>query len=140
LGGWVYRRVPKSRATDPDPLGLRFPRLFDVLEKRFHVDELYAATVIRWTWMAGWLASSLDRWVSSALHDAAALVAAAGAWLTRTVDQGVINATFDDGCEAARDSGRLLSRVHDGRAQQYLRLLVAAVALLLFLLWNLREI
>jgi len=138
LGGWVYRRVPGGRATDRDPLGIRFPRLFDVLERRFYVDELYAATVVRWTQLAGWLAASLDRWISSALHDAAALAASAGAWLTRTLDQGVINATFDDGCEAARDSGRILSRAHDGRAQQYLRILVVGVAVLLFLLWNLQ--
>jgi len=137
LGGWVYRRVAAGRATDPDPLQVRFPRLFGILERRFSVDEFYAATVVRWTQLAGWLAATLDRWISGAFHDAAALVGSAGAWLTRTLDQGVINASFDDGCEAVRDSGRLLSRAHDGRVQQSLRILAVGAALLLLVLWGL---
>ncbi|MBN8249071.1 MAG: NADH-quinone oxidoreductase subunit L, partial [Verrucomicrobia bacterium] len=52
LGAWVYRRVPAGRASDPDPLQGRFPRLFGVLERRFSVDEFYAATVVRWTHLA----------------------------------------------------------------------------------------
>jgi NADH-quinone oxidoreductase subunit L len=47
----------------------------------------------------------------------------------------VVNKGFDEGCTGVADSGRLLARLQDGRIQNYLRFVGAAVAALaLFLL------
>ena len=137
LGWFCYRGIPGGRP-DRDPLSLRYPRAFRVLEQRFSVDEFYEATVVRWTRAAGWLAATLDRGLADSIRDLAAFGSAAGAWLARTVDQGVINASFDDGCHAVRESGTVLSRWHDGRVQRWLRVVIMAIVLLLLGLWMLR--
>ena len=131
-GAWLYRR----RSLAGDPMELRFPRIYRVLKNRFYIDELYAATVVSGTRAAGWIASGFDRMLTSSLRDVAMLLAAAGSWVSRTADQWVINATFDDGCETVRGTGGFLSRRHDGKPQHYLRALAIGVVLLVLgLLW-----
>lgn len=132
-GGWrLYRGLTPAVVTAGDPLAHRWPRLHRLLQHRFYIDELYAATVVRGTAAAGWLAATVDQALGSTLRDLASLLAGAGSWLSRTVDHWVINTSFDDGCQTARASGGLLSRAHDGKAQHYLRTLVVGVVLLVF--------
>ena len=49
----------------------------------------------------------------------------------------VVNLGFDTGCEALREGGGGLSKLHTGRVQTYLRVIgVALVALIIFLIWG----
>jgi len=50
-----------------------------------------------------------------------------------------VNLGFDQGCEQFRHGGGLLSRLQDGRVQNYLRVIgVALAAMVLFLIWGCR--
>ncbi len=51
-------------------------------------------------------------------------------WIDFSLDRWVVNKGFDEGCNGVADGGRLLARLQDGRIQNYLRLLAAAVAAL----------
>jgi NADH-quinone oxidoreductase subunit L len=52
-------------------------------------------------------------------------------------DEYFVNFGFDTGCESIRGSGGILSRLHSGRVQTYLRIIgVALVALIIFLIWG----
>ena len=52
-------------------------------------------------------------------------------------DKFAINLGFDQGCDGVTRGGKLMSRLQDGRVQNYLRIIgVALVVLVLFLIWG----
>jgi NADH-quinone oxidoreductase subunit L len=88
--------------------------------------------------LAWWIASTanwLERWLWSGIPVAVSALTKGLGWIDFSLDRWVVNKGFDEGCDGVADGGRLLARLQDGRIQNYLRLLGAAVAALaLFLL------
>jgi NADH-quinone oxidoreductase subunit L len=61
------------------------------------------------------------------------------AQLNRSLDNNIVDGSFDKGCEELTVSGGLLARVQTGRVQTYLRILaLAVVALAAILIWSSR--
>jgi NADH-quinone oxidoreductase subunit L len=59
------------------------------------------------------------------------------AWLDNFVDNYVVNPSFDEGCRNISHGGQLLALFQGGRIQTYLRMIGAAlVVLVVFLLWG----
>ena len=57
--------------------------------------------------------------------------------VNRALDELLVNAGFDFGCEELRDAGSFLARAQNGRVQHYLRILGLAFSLLvLALIWG----
>ena len=55
LGIWMYRKVgvqDRQRPADTDPLELAQSQLFRFLENKMWIDELYARTIIAFSWMS----------------------------------------------------------------------------------------
>ncbi|MBE2203851.1 MAG: NADH-quinone oxidoreductase subunit L [Chthoniobacterales bacterium] len=131
FGYLLYRRVGKE-----DPLARFWAFGFAILARRFHVDELYQATVVRWLGWLGDLAVWIDRWIFSGivrLVGALSRMASAGSDL---FDRFSINLGFDSICDGLRDGGHLFSSWESGRVQAYLRFLgVGALLLLVILGW-----
>jgi NADH-quinone oxidoreductase subunit L len=134
LGYLIYGRKPMERADEPDPIQVRANWLFTPLNRKWYIDELYDATIIRLTMACGVLFRLIDTLViDGILH---AIV-----WLTKVIsqffrwvgDEFFINGGFDTACESVRDSGGLLSRLQDGRVQTYFRVLSIGAAVLLAL-------
>ena len=99
------------------------------------MDRLYALTIQRLAWWIANVAEWLERWVWSGIPIAVASSPKGLGWIDFSLDRWVVNKGFDEGCKGVADGGRLLARLQDGRIQNYLRLLGAAVAALaLFLL------
>jgi len=137
LGWWFYGRKPIVRATDPDALERLQPGIFHALANRLYVDEFYGVTVIALTRFLAGFASWLDRWVFGGLVRLVAWLAIGVGWLDLGVDKFVVNGGFDEGCREVARGGRLLSHLQNGRVQNYLRVLAAAlVVLTVFLLWG----
>ena len=137
LGWWFYGRRPIVRATDPDALERIAPRIFRALQHRLYVDELYDATVIRLVRWTAYLSDWLDRrlW-NGAVQAVRSLVTGLG-WMDASLDKYAVNAGFDEGCRGVSGSGRLFSRLQNGRVQNYLRAIAAAlVVLAALLLWR----
>jgi NADH-quinone oxidoreductase subunit L len=135
LGWWVYGRRPIKRAADADALERLQPAVFHALRQGLYVDQLYALTIQRLAWWIANVAGWLDRWVWSGIPIAVASLTKGLGWIDFSLDRWVVNKGFDEGCNGVADGGRLLARLQDGRIQNYLRLLGAAVAALaLFLL------
>jgi NADH-quinone oxidoreductase subunit L len=134
LGWWMYGRRPVKHAGDMDALEQLQPALFHVLHKGFFVDQIYAETVVRLAWWMALAASWLDRWVWSGIPPVVSAATKGLGWLDLSLDRWVVNKGFDEGCSGVADGGRLLARLQDGRIQNYLRLLAAAVAALAFFL------
>jgi NADH-quinone oxidoreductase subunit L len=134
LGWWIYGRKPIRRAANADALELLQPSLFHALHKGLFIDQLYEVTILRLVWWMAVAANWLDRWVWSGIPLAVSALTKSLGWVDFSLDRWVVNKGFDEGCNGVADGGRLLARLQDGRIQNYLRLLAAAVAALAFYL------
>jgi NADH-quinone oxidoreductase subunit L len=135
LGWWIYGRRPIHRAADPDALERLQPVAFHALKHGLYIDQLYALTFVRIAWWIALLMAWFDRWIWGGIPAAASALTKGLGWFDFSVDRWVVNKGFDEGCDSVAGGGRLLARLQDGRIQNYLRLLAAAVAgLALFLL------
>ena len=137
LGWWLYGSRPITDATQTDVLEKARPDIYALLANKFFIDELYEVTVIRFNAWWARVCAFLDEWIwggAVALVSYATLVLA---WVNRAFDELVINLGFDQGCERVSLGGKLMSRLQDGRVQNYLRVIgVALVVLVLFLIWG----
>jgi NADH-quinone oxidoreductase subunit L len=135
LGWWIYGRRPIKHAAEPDALERMQPTVFHALRQGLYIDQLYAQTVLRLAWWIAVVANWLERWVWSGIPVIVSALTKGLGWIDFSLDRWVVNKGFDEGCDGVADGGRLLARLQDGRVQNYLRYLGAAVAALaLFLL------
>ena len=138
LGWWLYGRKPIS-AQFADPLQKLPADLFPLLRSKYFIDEIYEASFVRlnawWARACAWL----DSTVWSGLVQLASLVVVGFSWLNSLIDKEVVNRGFDEGCKGVTTGGWLVSRLQDGRIQNYLRTIgVALTALALLLIWGCR--
>jgi NADH-quinone oxidoreductase subunit L len=135
LGWWIYGRRPIKHAADPDALQRLQPAIFHALHQGLYIDQLYALTIQRLAWWAAIFANWLERWVWNGIPVALSALIKGLGWMDISLDRWVVNKGFDEGCNSVAGSGRLLSRLQDGSIQNYLRLVGAALAVLvLFML------
>jgi NADH-quinone oxidoreductase subunit L len=136
----LYSRKCPRTAEQLDPIEAAQPALWRVLANRFYIDELYEATVIRLNAFAAALSDWLDRVVWNGFVEIAKLLTDGFARISRAIDQNVVNGGFDESCGGIRRSSGLFSRFQNGRVQSYLRVVGAAmVILVLLLLWGCRS-
>ncbi|HNQ90787.1 MAG TPA: NADH-quinone oxidoreductase subunit L [Verrucomicrobiota bacterium] len=139
LGWWLYGRRPITQATEPDRFAQRFPATFRLWQRKYGVDEFYAATVVRAHGLLARWGDWVDRWIWGGLVLAAGLLAVGAAWVSRFLDEWGVNLGFDRGCGGLRLGGWRLALFQDGRVQGYLRALAMGVVLLVLLLtWGTR--
>jgi len=137
LGWWLYGKRQRKTVEEPDVLQVAQPYFFRLLENKYFVDEIYAATVIRFNAWAARACDFLDRWIWGGVVLLVTWVALGLSWLYRLTDEFVVNIGFDAGCETLREGGGEISKWHSGRVQTYLRVIgVALVVLVLFLIWE----
>jgi NADH-quinone oxidoreductase subunit L len=130
-GAWFYRR-----AGSQDPLESAAPALFRTLENKLWIDEFYAATVLKWSAFAAQLSSWLDRFVWDGIVRGIGLVARFAASFASNMDEGGINLSVDQGCEATQQLARGLGRRQSGQIQSYLRAVgLGMLALLILYAW-----
>ncbi len=137
LGIWLYYFNPPKKADEPDVLEKLPLGMHAWFANKYGIDELYEMTVIRFN---AWFARAcdfLDAWVWGGVVLLVSLATVGLGWVNDSFDKFVINLGFDGGCEGVARGGGLMSKLQDGRVQNYLRLIgVALVALALFLIWG----
>jgi NADH-quinone oxidoreductase subunit L len=137
LGWFLYGRRQRKTVEEKDVLEAAQPALFTLLQNKYYIDELYEHTVIRFNALAARACDFLDTWIFGGLVLLVSYAALGCSWLSRTMDEKLVNGGFDAGCESLRDAGGGLSRLHSGRVQTYLRIIgVALVLLIVFLIWG----
>jgi NADH-quinone oxidoreductase subunit L len=136
LGWLVYGRRTMLQAHEADPLERVAPAVFTVLNRKWYIDEVYEATVIRGTLAAGRLFRVVDKLVVDGLLHAIAWAAYGVSQFIRWVgDEFLINGGFDSGCEGVRNSGELLAKLQSGRVQNYIRVMSLGAMVLLLIYW-----
>ncbi len=140
LGLKIYFKISLNSAEEPDPLEKIQPSIFNLLRNKFFIDELYAKTILRLNATLTKFADWLDRAVWGGIVKAFSSLPVGLSWFSRTVDEEVVNLGFNHGCESVRDSSRILSRIQNGKVQNYLRYIgVALVVLVFVLIWGCRS-
>ncbi len=134
LGWLIYGRKTMEHATEEDPLSASLGVLFTFLNRKWYIDELYEATIIRFTAVCGVFFRLFDKLVvDGILHTIAWSfwgVSQVFRWLG---DEFFINGGFDSGCESVRLGGRTLAKLQSGRVQNYFRVLSLGAAILLLI-------
>ena len=137
MGWWWYGRKPIQKPDEADVLEQLRPDIFRLLKNKFYVDEFYEETIIRFNAWWAWLCNELDYWAWNGLVLMVGYTVLGLSWVSRVFDEYVVNLGFDEGCREVGRGGRWLSRLQNGRAQDYLRVIgVALAALALFLMWG----
>jgi len=139
LGIWMYRKAgvqDRERPAETDPLEFAQPELFRFLENKMWIDELYARTVIAFSWMSARLSDWMDRNFWDRLVRGFGAIGQLFGSFTASVDERGINAGVDETTVGTRGLGRLMSAAHSGQIQTYLGVIaIGVLALLLFYAW-----
>ena len=139
LAWWLYGRRPVESAEQPDALGLLQPDIFSVLRRKFYVDEIYEATVVKLNASLARASRWLDQIVLEGLVQTVSYLVFGLSWLNRLIDEFVVNLGFDKGCNSLRISARLLSFWQNGQVQRYLRVMALALTIFaLIFIWGCR--
>ncbi|HXT12053.1 MAG TPA: NADH-quinone oxidoreductase subunit L [Candidatus Angelobacter sp.] len=137
IGWWLYGRRPLQQSEEPDPLEVMRPDIFHLLENKYYVDEIYEHTIIAFNAWFARMCDALDFWIWNGLVQLIAFGTIGLSWVSRFCDEYVVNLGFDEGCKGAVLGGKGLSRLQDGRVQNYLRVIGIAMAVLaLLLIWG----
>jgi NADH-quinone oxidoreductase subunit L len=139
LGIWMYRKAGAQdgqRPGDTDPLEFAQPQLFRFLENKMWIDELYARTLIAFSWAGARLSDWMDRHFWDRLVRGFGAIGRLLGTFTANVDEQGINAGVDETTVGTRGLARLMSGAHSGQIQTYLGVIaIGALALLLFYAW-----
>src|SRR5213083_574929 len=139
LGIWMYRKVgvqDRQRPADTDPLEFAQSQLFRFLENKMWIDELYARTIIAFSWMSARLSDWMDRHFWDRLVRGFGGIGQLLGIFTAGIDERGINAGVDETTVGTRGLGRLMSAAHSGQIQTYLSVIaIGVLALLLFYAW-----
>jgi NADH-quinone oxidoreductase subunit L len=139
LGIGMYRKAgaqDRQRPANTDPLEFAQPQLFRFLKNKMWMDELYARTVIAFSWMSARLSDWMDRHFWDRLVRGFGAIGQLFGTFTSTVDERGINAGVDKTTVGTRGLGRLMSAAHSGQIQTYLGVIaIGVLALLLFYAW-----
>jgi NADH-quinone oxidoreductase subunit L len=137
IGWWFYARRPIDNSSAPDPLEQLAPQVFNLLRNGWFIDNLYAATFVRFVVWCSRVCAWLDHWFLGGAVRLVSRLIVGVSWLNHSVDIFVVNRGCDQGCQGVFSSGRLLSRLQSGRTQSYLRAIgIAFAVLVLFLIWG----
>ncbi len=132
---WAMYRKHSAEATDP--LERLQPDIFELLRRKYYVDEAYQWLVVRFNaWFAN-LCDLLDALLWNGVVFIVAYAVVGISWVDSFFDKYVLNSGFDQTCERLSQGGWRLSLLQRGRIQSSLRIIgLALVVLTLLLLWG----
>lgn len=137
LGWWLYGSKPIESAEERDALERVQPGVFHALAHRLYADEFYDLSVIRFAALGSRVFNWMDRYIWNGAVQSTASIVTGAAWVDSSLDGSVVNRGFDEGCDSFVLGGRVISRLQNGRVQNYLRVLgIALIALVLLLVWG----
>ncbi|RRR67727.1 MAG: NADH-quinone oxidoreductase subunit L [Candidatus Viridilinea halotolerans] len=132
--GWAIYSKAFARADERDPLELRAPALFKLLNEKYRIDELYQVSIIRTTTLLALAWAWLDRHVVDRIVNGVGSMTLGIGKVNFIVDDTL----FNDGPDAMADgtvaTGEQTRLIQTGKAQDYL-VYVFGGALVFALLW-----
>jgi NADH-quinone oxidoreductase subunit L len=102
--------------------------LFEAIQNKYWVDEIYQATVIAWALKLRLVLADMDRWVVDGIVNGASVVGRGAAWVTSAIDHYLVDGAVNFVAEGTLKAGRRLRQVQTGRIQSYVYGLLGGVA------------
>jgi NADH-quinone oxidoreductase subunit L len=133
IGGawWVYHQ----KRLDPSKVQARMGGAYKVLQGQYFFDELYAATVYRFTlWWAA-LCAAFDRVVVDGIVNGTGYLTRMVSWVSGTIDKYIVDGAVNGIAAVLHGTGEGFRRIQTGRVQTYLTYVSASV-LVLILVYN----
>jgi len=128
LEGLIWR--PSGWMLDLTPYRPSLGWLHTLVQRKYYLDEIYDATVIRALMAVTQLAFTFDRWIIDGIVNAVGWLtmqlSAMQGWVDKWIVDGLVN-LFGIGAKAG---GRVLRYVQTGVSQQYALILVISILLL----------
>jgi len=125
--GAARRRYGKERSRDWQAQEQRLP-LFEAIQNKYWVDEIYEATVIAWVLKLRLILADMDRWVVDGLVNGTGILGKGAAWITGAIDQYLVDGAVNFLAEGTLSFGNRLRKVQTGRIQSYVYGLLGGVA------------
>lgn len=128
--GWTMYRGAFARSTDVDPLQAAAPGLFEVLNRKYYIDEFYAATVGRATQWLGRAMTGFDGGVVDGTVNGVGLGQLLLAKINFIIDDLFLNQGVDTLADATSYTGDGLRQTTTGKIQDYGAFIFAGVVVL----------
>ncbi len=125
--GAARRRYGAGRSRDWQKQEATLP-LFEAIQNKYWVDEIYQATFIGWALKLRLILSDMDRWVVDGIVNGAAILAKGAAWITGAIDHYLVDGAVNFVAEGTLAAGNRLRKVQTGRIQSYVYGLLGGVA------------
>jgi len=129
IASWAAarNRYGEGRARDWATRERALP-LFEAIQNKYWVDEIYQATVIAWVLKLRLILADMDRWVVDGLVNGAGILAKGAAWITGAIDHYLVDGAVNFVAEGTLSAGNRLRKVQTGRIQSYVYGLLGGVA------------
>ena len=139
LGWAVYGRKPLGGPEESDALERARPDIYSVLKNKYYFDEIYEWSVVSFNAWWSRFCNALDVFIWNGMVQLMSFAVQGLSALSRMFDESVVNEGFDEGCRRVTEGGGLMSKLQDGRIQNYLRIIgIAMAVLVLILIWGCR--
>ena len=133
LGGLAlgWRIYGRGLAEDQvDPLAAAFGPLWQLWHRKYFIDELYAATVVRWSRNVAAFCADVDqRWIIDPFVNWVGRLSVWIAALAAAVDTLLVDGLVNLVGRVTRWSGGILTRLQDGKVQAYLLVALTVLAI-----------
>ncbi len=134
LGVFLSARLYYWKTLSPDVFAsVGGGRLYTTIFNKYYIDEIYAATFIRFSLFVSWLWSAFDRLVIDGIVDGTAKVISGIGSLVGMFDNGIIDRLINMTANATFALGNRLRQVQTGGINVYLYMIVGGVAVAQFL-------
>ena len=124
---WTYHR----RRVNPGALQARLPGAHKVLQGQYFFDELYAATLYRFTLWWSAVCAAFDRIVIDGIVNGTGYLTRMVSWVSGLCDRYIVDGAVNGVAAVLQSTGEDFRRVQTGRVQTYLVYVSASVLVLI---------
>ncbi len=129
LASWfVYYR----RGIDTAAVQKRLHGVYQVLQKQYYFDELYAATVYRFTLWLAYVCRQFDTYIIDGIVNGSGYLTRLFAWVSGMIDNYIVDGAVNGVAAVLQGAGEGFRRIQTGRVQTYL--VYASASLLVMVL------
>ena len=129
LASWfVYYR----RKVDTAAVQQRLHGAYQVLQKQYYFDELYAATVYRFTLWWAYVCRLFDTYIIDGIVNGTGYLTRLFAWVSGMIDNYIVDGAVNGVAAVLQGAGEGFRRIQTGRVQTYL--VYASASLLVMVL------
>jgi NADH-quinone oxidoreductase subunit L len=139
IGSWALARSRYGEGRSPSWAAdeRKLPG-FTLMQNKYYVDEIYAATIVKWFMSLRLVLADMDTWIVDGIVNGIAVVMRLVAWINGAIDQYVVDGLVNFVAEGTLAAGAKLRTVQTGRIQNYVYGLLGGVAFFAIIQYFLR--